>query len=350
MPLTSDLPEPPGLFEVPWYYDERWHQRAMSAGMISSCTFLAHSSLWSCMPRLRRYREIHPVQRPVFATQLGRRCGELLHLAPHPAVICVEKPYLGGFVEGFAQTVTGEFILVVVNGGDAPVTVDQQSIIGKLPGLEACFAMNLHKAVDARFVPLPIGLPHHCDGLHRGNLRAASEAESLIQQCRAKATPWNLRSQRLLVTPMQANRLRERYLERLSSPEFGALVRVVTTRLDFAGFLALMAEHQTVLSPPGRGHDCYRTWQALAVGTVPLVVADPCFDDRLYTNAGLPTIPGPEELTPELLAPLLQQVKPEQCNLAQLDVRHTSGLESECLRHWLDCWHCAEKVAEKGRN
>lgn len=161
------------------------------------------------MPRLRRYREIHPVQRPVFATQLGRRCGELLHLAPHPAVICVEKPYLGGFVEGF------------VNGGDAPVTVDQQSIIGKLPGLEACFAMNLHKAVDARFVPLPIGLPHHCDGLHRGNLRAASEAESLIQQCRAKATPWNLRSQRLLVTPMQANRLRERYLERLSSPAKG---------------------------------------------------------------------------------------------------------------------------------
>eukprot|EP00435_Cladocopium_sp_Y103_P065172 s207_g27.t1 len=147
-PLTSDLPEPPGLFEVPWYYDERWHQRAMSAGMISSCTFLAHSSLWSCMPRLRRYREIHPVQRPIFATQLGRRCGELLHLAPHPVVLCVEKPYLEGFVEGFAQTVTGEFILVVVNGGDAPVTVDQQSIIGKLPGLQACFAMNLHKAVD----------------------------------------------------------------------------------------------------------------------------------------------------------------------------------------------------------
>ena len=98
--------------KVPWYYDERWHQRAMSAGMllglpeklenqvsrliktlqncrearkplhkpikefvdcgagwlftllrISSCTFLAHSSLWSCMPRLRRYREIHPLQR-----------------------------------------------------------------------------------------------------------------------------------------------------------------------------------------------------------------------------------------------------------------------------------------------
>lgn len=33
--------------------------------------------------------------------------------------------------------------------------------------------------VQERFMPLPIGLPHHCDGLHRGNLRAASEAEAL---------------------------------------------------------------------------------------------------------------------------------------------------------------------------
>eukprot|EP00435_Cladocopium_sp_Y103_P019907 s2627_g4.t2 len=143
----------------------------------------------------------------------------------------------------------------------------------------------------------------------------------------------------------EANRLRERYLAacshavrpQSSDQEFGTLVRVVRTRLDFAGFLALLAEHQTVLSPPGRGHDCYRTWQALAVGTVPLVVADPCFDDRLYTPLGrtvdtIRTIPGPEELTLELLAPLLQQVKPEQCNLAQLDVRH-----------WLDCWHCADE-------
>lgn len=62
---------------------------------ISSCSFLAHSSLWSCIPRLRRYREIHPDQRqepkaamscsgmwtgvalfgarPIFAAELGRR-------------------------------------------------------------------------------------------------------------------------------------------------------------------------------------------------------------------------------------------------------------------------------------
>eukprot|EP00434_Breviolum_minutum_P043727 symbB.v1.2.038992.t1/scaffold6282.1/size19416/1 len=147
-PLTCDLPLPPGLFEVPWYYDERWHQRAMSARMISSCTFLANSSLWSCMPRLRRYREIHPLQRPIFAAELGRLSGEMLHTAARPALLCIEKPYLEGFVDSFAETVTEDFILMAVNGGDAPLTLDQQRRIGKLPGLQACFAMNLHKAED----------------------------------------------------------------------------------------------------------------------------------------------------------------------------------------------------------
>lgn len=33
-------------------------------------------------------------------------------------------------------------------------------------------------AHEARFAPLPIGLPQHADGLHRGNLRAAGEAEA----------------------------------------------------------------------------------------------------------------------------------------------------------------------------
>ncbi|CAK9116551.1 unnamed protein product [Durusdinium trenchii] len=319
--LRSDLPLPPGLFEVPWYYDMRWHQRAMSAQLISSCSFLAHSSLWSCIPRLRRYREIHPDQRPIFAAELGRLCGRSL---PHRGVLCVEKPYLQGFVEGLAETVTVEFILLAVNGGDAPLTLHQQ----------ACFAMNLHTALDARFFPLPIGLPHHCDGLHRGNLRAASDAEALISQCKAEAKPWHLRDGRLLVTPMQASRLRTKYVERLSLPEFRELVRVVPDRLDFASFMRVLADHQAVLSPPGKGHDCYRTWQALAVGTVPLVVLDPLFDGRLYMNAGLQIVGQPEELTPELLAALLMRLEPPDGS--QVEVTYW-------LNHWQSVQNCGDK-------
>ncbi|CAJ1454318.1 unnamed protein product [Effrenium voratum] len=320
--LPCELPVPPGLFEVPWYYDERWHQRSSSAKLISSAAFLAASCLWHCMPRLRRYREIHPSERPKFAAALGRIVGRLL---PQHGVLCVEKPYLDGFVEGLAETVKADFILLAVNGGDAPLTLPQQQHIAALPGLQACFAMNLHCSCDARFAPLPIGLPQHADGLHRGNLRAAGEAEAAIARCISGAAPWHLRDGRLLVTPMQASRLRSRYVERLTQPEFAALVRVVKTRLSFEAFLQLLAEHRAVLSPPGRGHDCYRTWQALAVGTAPLVVEDPLFDQRLYSSAGLQTIPAPEQLTPESLSLLLQQLSPPAAQRVQMEPLRVIG-------------------------
>ena len=98
---------------------------------------------------------------------------------------------------------------------------------------EACFAMNLHRPADEsrpllrilsredpsqilsgrglapplkllcmqfrvfvfsesylceeRFYPLPVGLPHHCDGLHRGKLRGAGDAEMLSLARQPKA-------------------------------------------------------------------------------------------------------------------------------------------------------------------
>ena len=35
-------------------------------------------------------------------------------------------------------------------------------------------------------------------------------------------------------------------------------------------------------SPPGNGYDCFRTWEALGVGTVPIVHDDGVFDMRLF--------------------------------------------------------------------
>lgn len=58
------------------------------------------------------------------------------------------------------------------------------------------------------------------------------------------------------------------------------------------------------LSPPGRGYDCGRTWQVLAVGSVPLVLNDDRFDQRLHA-AGPQWMPPAEQLSPELLATIL---------------------------------------------
>jgi len=55
---------------------------------------------------------------------------------------------------------------------------------------------------------------------------------------------------------------------------------------DFESYLGDLSRHKFCLSPPGRGIDTYRTWEALMSGTVPIVLSSPL--DSLYR--GLPVI------------------------------------------------------------
>lgn len=143
----------------------------------------------------------------------------------------------------------GRFVLLAVNGGDAPVTAEHCKLLATLPGMVACFANNLHwsaaelpaspllpfsppahhtestracaddsprglryPADPARFRPLPLGLP----GADERPLAAARRA----------GRPWVLRDRRLLIPPMKAtNRLRGEYLAVLGQPEYAHLVR-----------------------------------------------------------------------------------------------------------------------------
>lgn len=47
--------------------------------------------------------------------------------------------------------------------------------------------------------------------------------------------------------------------------------RVENTIRDVAQYYLDLAQSTFILSPPGAGWDCYRTWEALAVGTIPIV-------------------------------------------------------------------------------
>ena len=60
---------------------------------------------------------------------------------------------------------------------------------------------------------------------------------------------------------------------------------------------------------PGRGADCFRTWEALALGSVPLVPRDEAFDARLH-ELGPAAIPPPAELTVEGLRAILDGLQP----------------------------------------
>jgi hypothetical protein len=288
----------------------------------------------------------------------------------------VEKPLLEGFVAGFSATLRSAegdgasdataaplipppeapsssippFVLLLINGGDGPVTPAMVRCLGTDGPLGAsmrrCYANNLWRcggggegggrssggggagggacsSMDpARFRPLPIGI--EC---------AAREAQVLA--ARAAAPPWEERDARLLLAPMARHgRFRGAYVAALAGREYASLVRIVEERLPAPAFLALLARHRAVLSPPGRGYDCFRTWEALGLGTAPLVVRDEHFDcERLFGGTGVAFMPPPEELTPARLADVLAELR----DPAPLAARALS------MRRWRAAW--AEDVS-----
>lgn len=64
-------------------------------------------------------------------------------------------------------------------------------------------------------------------------------------------------------------------------------------------YLATLARHRFALSPAGRGIDTHRTWEALLVGTIPIVQSSPL--DPLFRDLPVLIVEAWDHLTPEFL-------------------------------------------------
>ena len=68
---------------------------------------------------------------------------------------------------------------------------------------------------------------------------------------------------------------------------------------DFENYLVELGEHRFALSPPGRGLDTHRTWEALMVGTIPIVIRSPL--DSMYDKLPVLIVDDWSVLTREFL-------------------------------------------------
>ncbi len=65
-------------------------------------------------------------------------------------------------------------------------------------------------------------------------------------------------------------------------------------------YFDLLAKHKFVLSPPGNGIDCHRTWEALMVGTIPIVLDTP-MAPKGYEGLPVVVVPNWNMVTKEFL-------------------------------------------------
>lgn len=83
-------------------------------------------------------------------------------------------------------------------------------------------------------------------------------------------------------------------------------------------------EHLFILSPPGNGLDCHRTWEALALGNLPIVQRSPM--DALFDDLPVIRVDHWEEITPENLRRWRAQYLP-------FDPKRLNRLTAQ---YWLD--------------
>eukprot|EP00931_Biecheleriopsis_adriatica_P025542 TRINITY_DN15649_c0_g2_i1.p1 TRINITY_DN15649_c0_g2~~TRINITY_DN15649_c0_g2_i1.p1 ORF type:complete len:399 (-),score=75.47 TRINITY_DN15649_c0_g2_i1:92-1267(-) len=227
------------------------------------------------------------------------------------------------------------YVLVLIDG-DYPFEANPQREFRMLQNLKAVYVTNLKKAMDPDFFfPFPQGMCYHCKfGNYEQHLtnvrpeltelmerppalvefgrtvysRSGSRAGAISEAYRkvnATSQPWASRKKKMLIAAMSNVSIRNQYKARLKDPEFADLVDFWDERVPIETFLKKVAEYQFLLSPPGGGYDCYRHWEALAVGTVPMVTVDPSMDLRLFDDSGATWIPPPEDLTKDSLAAAL---------------------------------------------
>ncbi|MBA3752147.1 hypothetical protein H0X06_05160 [Candidatus Dependentiae bacterium] len=84
----------------------------------------------------------------------------------------------------------------------------------------------------------------------------------------------------------------------------------------FGPYITELSNYKFVLSPPGLGPDCYRVWESLLMGTVPIVQHSPI--DWLYEGLPVLFINEWEEVTEEFLHKKYEEIRAKKYSCEKL--------------------------------
>ena len=91
---------------------------------------------------------------------------------------------------------------------------------------------------------------------------------------------------------------------------------VFEPRKEWKEYLFEMAQYQFVLSPFGNGLDCIRTWEALLVGSIPVVKTSTL--DPLYEDLPVIIVKEWEEINEHYLMEKYEEILHKPCNREKL--------------------------------
>jgi len=207
------------------------------------------------------------------------------HQAGRSIYICSDA--LVRFTESVLPRLQSPFVLVT---GDSDLPISPSSLgeaplrrLLQSPLLLRWYAQNCATEAE-KLSPLPIGLDYHTV-FERPGLWGLRQASPIAQEHQlidvwARAKPFH---QRYLAAYCNWTHALERGDRRQCAEMIDRSVCFIETpNVPRASSWARQAEFLFVVSPEGAGMDCHRTWEALALGCIPIVKRNPIC--RLLTD------------------------------------------------------------------
>jgi len=285
--------------------------------LVSSRGILKSTSIHSNNP-ISSYRSIH---------DYAEKC---IHCKPGNTIYICSSAILN--LEKMLAHMENPFVLVT---GDCDLTIPsdifpnetQFNLFVNHPKIIHWFAQNCI-INHPKITRMPIGLDYHT--LHTninhewGNQMMPLDQEKMILQIKRNAKP-----------------LKERMCMAYSNFHFFTTSRFGKNRVDAINQIPkglvyyepnkigrelswkTQSEYAFVVSPHGNGLDCHRTWEALALGCIPIVKRSGL--DPLY--AGLPVLIVNEwsDLSSELLTKTIDTFEKQEFHLSKLTLSHWLG-------------------------
>lgn len=199
-----------------------------------------------------------------------------------------------------------------------------QNLMAKHPKLSA-----IPLGVDYRWLNRMEAGKGHIGGHAWGEKQTPQQQEEDLFKIVSASKPWPERETEAyadFVTSMGSmHHSRDQAKAMLSKVE-QSTVHVEHARMDRIKTWEAIAQHKFVISPLGQGLDCYRTWEALMLGSVPIVPKSEFLSDELFEGLNVKQVSKWEEL--DVLS--FEKTAPTLVNARE------AHPEKLMLKYWLD--------------
>jgi len=234
------------------------------------------------------------------------------------------------FVNQILPFIIHNFVLVT---GDSDLCVPLEALnqnetykLLNSPFLLKWFAQNTRIQDNNKIIQLPIGLDYHtisnnpdCLWKLPGENHLPRFQENTLVSIKEKSVPFDERRLQIYVNfSTNSDRFGQRK-DALSIIPNNLLV-VEPTGTPRTNYWSQIIKYAFVLSPFGIGMDCHRTWEALCLGSIPIICA-PQFT-KLFEDLPVLIVNDWSEITEDLLEETLYYFKDKSFNYEKLTLEY----------------------------